>query len=413
MANPFSVQPLGGLQNVRMIGQGMAGIAGNIQADRQAEQRAQVQQQFAEAMERNDPQEIARLSMQYPEIGEAAMGGIKFANEATKSNLRESMQRVVSGEDPIQVLQDRIQMVQAQDGDPSDSMRELEMAQQDPEGYRQQVESIYAVSFPKEYSAFRSATGQDSSAIPAGIREFESKVEAAGLKPGTEGYQRAALVALGLEPRAGISASERIASDPELARRVADLERQTQAAKETGKLETQRQLLPEIKRSVKEAEQEAASRGEALSEYGRAQASMPGLQEVVGKLKTLSDVATYTMGGKVFDTVVKELGFGATEGATARAKMESLVNNQILPLLRDTFGAQFTEREGEQLRRTMLDIDAAPEQKKEILDSFIEQKMRDLEMKQGRVEELGGEPQSSSQMSDEEADAFINQMLGQ
>lgn len=163
MANPFSVQPLGGLQNVQMIGQGMQGIAENVQADRAAEEKAKVQQQFAEAMERNNPQEIAQLAMQYPEIGEAAMGGIKFASEATKSNLRDSMQRVVAGEDPVQVLQDRIQMVQAQGGDPSDSVRELEMAQQDPEAYRQQVESIYAMSFPKEYTAFQKATGQGAS----------------------------------------------------------------------------------------------------------------------------------------------------------------------------------------------------------------------------------------------------------
>jgi hypothetical protein len=231
--------------------------------------------------------------------------------------------------------------------------------------------------------------GGNGSDAPAGVRQFNSMVEAAGLTPGTEGYQQAALVSLGLEPRAGISASERIANDPELARRVTDLERQTQAAKETGKLETQQQLLPGIRASIKEAEQQAQDRGEAASELSRAEAALPGLQEVVGKLVDLSDVATYTWGGRAFDAAMKELGFGATEGSTARAKMESLVNNQILPLLRDTFGAQFTEREGEQLRKTMLDINAAPAQKREILNSFLEQKMRDLQTKRARADSAG------------------------
>lgn len=377
-----------------MIGQGMQGIAENVQRDRAEEQRKQLMGQAAEIMERGNPREIAQFSMQNPEVGESMMGGIKFANEATKTNLRDSMQRIIAGEDPEQVIAERAEMVRAQGGDPSDTLRELERVRENPEAYRNQVENVFAMSYPDEYSAFRSATGQDSSTIPAGVREFEAKVQAAGLKPGTEEYQRAALVALGLEPRAGISASERIAQDPALAQRVADLERQTTAAKEEGKLGTQQQMLPQIRQSVKEAEERAKAGGEALSEYDRAQAALPGLKEVVGKLKTLSDVATYTMGGKVFDTVVKELGFGATEGATARAKMESLVNNQILPLLRDTFGAQFTEREGDTLKRTMLDIDAAPEQKKEILDSFIGQKMRDLEMKRGRVEG-GGDQQEA------------------
>jgi hypothetical protein len=238
------------------------------------------------------------------------------------------------------------------------------------------------------------------SGLPAQTQAFNALVEASKSEDPT--VRQAARVELGLEPRAGtLSAEQRTALDEFLKGKVVELERETTAAREEGKLETQATLLPEIRANVKRAEQEAESRGEALSEYGRAQAAMPGLREVVNKLKTLSDVATYTRGGKVFDEVVKELGFGATEGSTARARMESLVNNQILPLLRDTFGAQFTEREGEQLRKTMMDIDAAPEQKKQILDSFIEQKMRDLEMKQRRAgEQPGGTEVQSEAVSE-------------
>ena len=153
-------------------------------------------------------------------------------------------------------------------------------------------------------------------------------------------------------------------------------------------------MLPKIQTAVKKAESEAIAKGESLSEYRRAQAALPGIQEVVGKLKTLSDVSTYTMAGRAFDTVAKELGFGATEGSTARAKMESLVDNQILPLLKDTFGAQFTEKEGEKLRKTMLDINAAPEQKKAILDSFLEQKMRNLGTKEREIGTEGASNQT-------------------
>ena len=145
---------------------------------------------------------------------------------------------------------------------------------------------------------------------------------------------------------------------------------------------------------MKIAEASAKSRGESLSEVARAKASLPGLTEVVNKLITLSDVATYTLAGKAFDEVAKQLGFGATEGATARAKMESLVSNQILPLLRDTFGAQFTEREGESLRKTMLDIDASPAQKKEILNAFLEQKIRDIETKENNLNQQAPAGQS-------------------
>ncbi|HEX9595600.1 MAG TPA: hypothetical protein VF982_01880 [Anaerolineales bacterium] len=256
--------------------------------------------------------------------------------------------------------------------------RWLETVEQDP-----------AMGFTALFTMHRSIN-RGGSQEPAGVREFESMTK--GLSE--EEVEMARRVNLGLAPRAGSSATERIADDPELGRRVADLERQTSAAGEEGKLGAQLALKPKIQEAVKAAEIKARERGEILSEYDRAQASMPGLVEVVNKLKTLSDVATYTKSGQAFDVLSKELGFGATVGATARAKMESMVNNQILPLLRDTFGAQFTEKEGESLRKTMLDINAAPEQKKEILNSFIEQKMRDLEMKRGRAKGADGDQRS-------------------
>lgn len=110
-------------------------------------------------MERGNPQEIAQFSMRNPEVGESMMGGIKFVNEATRSNMRDSMQRIIAGEDPERVISERAQMVEAQGGDPSDTLRELERVRQDPDAYRQQVENVFAMSYPKEYEAFNKATG--------------------------------------------------------------------------------------------------------------------------------------------------------------------------------------------------------------------------------------------------------------
>lgn len=159
MANPFTVQPLGGLQNVANIQQGMQGIAQNFQADAAEEKRQALMGQAVEIMERGNPQEIAQFSMRNPEVGESMMGGIKFVNEATRSNMRDSMQRIIAGEDPERVISERAQMVEAQGGDPSDTLRELERVRQDPDAYRQQVENVFAMSYPKEYEAFNKATG--------------------------------------------------------------------------------------------------------------------------------------------------------------------------------------------------------------------------------------------------------------
>ena len=395
MANPFFVQPA-------QFGPGLQSLAGSVDQfgqQRKQEQAAaeqkdyeqQAKQAMMEAFQSQDPAAIRNAIIQFPEIGETATQLFGFTNDQTEQVARETYRQALSETDPrrrMAILEGGIETVSQLGGQPRMMAADLRMLRDNPEAFERSAKAGYAaLASDQEYEAMFGRGERDT---PAGTREFNALVQASESENPT--VRQAARIELGLEPRAGtMSADQRTALDDYLRGRVVELERETTAAKEEGRLETQQKMLPQIRQSVKEAEEAAKSRGEALSEYGRAQAAMPGLQEVVGKLKTLSDVATYTMGGRAFDTVVKELGFGATEGATARAKMESLVNNQILPLLRDTFGAQFTEREGEQLRRTMMDIDAAPEQKKEILDSFIEQKMRDLEMKRGRIEGMDGE----------------------
>lgn len=179
---------------------------------------------------------------------------------------------------------------------------------------------------------------------------------------------------------------ERLAARPDTAARVAETQAQISGEKaraaEEAKTGVQLAMKPKIQRAVKQAEIEAKAKGETFTDLVKAKASLPGLKEVVGKLGDLSGMATYTTSGKIFDIAAKELGFGATEGSTARAKMQSLVDNQVLPLLRQTFGAAFTKEEGDRLRATMLDIDAAPDQKQATLDAFIEQKVRDIEAKE-------------------------------
>ena len=194
------------------------------------------------------------------------------------------------------------------------------------------------------------------------------------------------------------SASERIANNPDLANRVTQTQSQIAGGKaeatEKRKLGVQLDMMPKVRSAIKKAEVEAKARGEAVTKLGRAKAAYPGLQEVVAKLGTLAEIGTYTMAGRAFDMAAKEMGFGATKGATARVKMTAIVNNQVLPLLRETFGAAFTVAEGESLRATLLDVNATPSQKKATLEAFIEQKMRDIETQE---RELGGMGQPTSQ----------------
>ena len=396
MNNPFYVAPLGGLSTYRNIGAGIRDGLDRRQEDQDQENQKALMGQAQEVLGRGDPQEIAAFSLQNPDIGKQIQSSVKFKSDETRMNMMQGMQQIIAGDNPEQVLNQRAQFVESQGGDATQTRQEIERFRADPEGYVGQVESSYALMDPEGYTAYRKATSEGSMGgpTPAAIRVFEANAKAAGLEPGTPEYIRAAQIELGLQPRAGISAQERIAGDPSLSAQVAASSGREAGATESAKLNAQLGFKPAIAEAVKTAEASAKSRGESLSEVARAKASLPGLTEVVNKLITLSDVATYTLAGKAFDEVTKQLGFGATEGATARAKMDSLVSNQILPLLKETFGNQFTEKEGESLRKTMLDIDASPAQKKEILNAFIEQKIRDIETKESNLNQQAPAGQS-------------------
>ncbi len=213
-----------------------------------------------------------------------------------------------------------------------------------------------------------------SGQLTAKQREFGGFT--AGLS--AEDQLKARRIELGLDPRAVGSAVQTITQEG-TAPKVAVTEEILAGGKETGKLKSRLKFKPQIAKAVSLARSEAAARGETLTNVKRMKAALPGLNIAVSQLRELAPIATSTFGGRAFDFAVKETGFGSTTGANARAKFIGIVANQVLPLLRQTFGAAFTAQEGESLKAAMADPDASPTQKMVQLDAFIAQKVRDIE----------------------------------
>jgi hypothetical protein len=137
-----------------------------------------------------------------------------------------------------------------------------------------------------------------------------------------------------------------------------------------------------------------AGAGDAQTAFSSMTAKLPGLESVVKQLDDLSNKATYTWSGQLTDTARRQLGAEPRDSAVARQQYISMVDNQILPLLRDTFGAQFTEREGATLRATLGNPDLHPKEKQAVLKAFIEQKRRDIE---ALARQTGQEPPAMPQ----------------
>jgi hypothetical protein len=151
--------------------------------------------------------------------------------------------------------------------------------------------------------------------------------------------------------------------------------------------------------------EQAKADAEATAAYESLSSKMPGLRAVVSELGELAKKATYTMTGQLFDNIMRETGQMPSEGAQARTKYMAMVDNQVLPLLRDTFGAAFTVQEGESLRATLGAPDKSPVEKQAVLEAFIEQKARDLEAMQRR---LPGQSPSAPPPAITDVDTILN-----
>lgn len=123
------------------------------------------------------------------------------------------------------------------------------------------------------------------------------------------------------------------------------------------------------------------------------EANMPALQEMVSELQDLADKATYTATGRGINKVQTELFGRSTQGDVAAKGYETRVNQNLLPLLKQTFGSAFTENDREQLQKTLGDPTAHPKIKHDALQSFIRNKQREIESKRRKIQSYSSQPQ--------------------
>jgi hypothetical protein len=112
------------------------------------------------------------------------------------------------------------------------------------------------------------------------------------------------------------------------------------------------------------------------------ESNMPNLEAKMDELRELAPVATYTYLGLGRDWIARQTNLGPGESGVARAKYISIVANEMLPLLKQTFGAAFTAEEGESLKATLGSPNYSPEEKLAVIDSFIR-------AKSGQIRSLG------------------------
>lgn len=153
-------------------------------------------------------------------------------------------------------------------------------------------------------------------------------------------------------------------------------------------------LPPEQLPATKQAQAAATEVGKELginqAELNNMQAMQPQLENTAQRLGDLAELASYTDIGQAKDEGLRQLGMKVGIGANARASYISLVDNTVLPLLRQTFGAQFTKEEGDSLKATLGNVNLSPSEKKAALMEFINSKRDTI---QSKMRAVGKNPQ--------------------
>lgn len=175
---------------------------------------------------------------------------------------------------------------------------------------------------------------------------------------------------------------------------ISGIEGGKSGAKEQAKKDVDLTMNPQIEEATNRQGVVGTATGNAIGSLNDQTSQLPRLEQVAQQLSDIGKKATYTTAGRVLNAGKRELGLPVGEGAVARTEYISKVDNEILPLLRQTFGAQFTAREGDTLRSTLGDPNKSPEEKDAVLRSFIDQKKAQIGVLQQRT---GQAPQLPNQ----------------
>lgn len=167
--NPFYVEPgndfSGGLQ-------GLGAIAGQYRQEREKKSKAEeIKAAVAQAYKSGDPEQMAQVAIQYPEVQQTLQSLYGFRNERTKQNALDTYKSVLANKQnpqaALDAINERIAFVESQGGDPStvsiqarDNLQKMIQSGQDPSPFFRAAELEYAgIASPQEWQAYSATSG--------------------------------------------------------------------------------------------------------------------------------------------------------------------------------------------------------------------------------------------------------------
>jgi hypothetical protein len=327
------------------------------------------QQQLSQNQQRLDMLGQSQESQQ--DIRDAQLEGLRIKNQQAEQDRQQRSMAVTALQlsrlkndfkAQEQLLLDRSERLKAEGKDSRETDEELELLRSDPKKFNQDIDK--AVQFSYDSGILKRQQ------TPSSVQEFEYFEN---LSP----EEKRVFKNLKRENK-GIVFDEKT-GEAKAVEGYADVQKEIQKSKKIGELEAKKELAPSIAKAEEIAKNVGKADGIQINELNDRISVQPRLLKIVEELSSLGKEATFTFTGRAIDAARRELGLPVGRGAVARTEYISKVDNEILPLLRQTFGAQFTEKEGQSLKNTLGDPNKSPEEKEAVLKSFIAAKLGTIE----------------------------------
>lgn len=148
-------------QQSQALGQ-LGGLAGQTIAQNRAQAQAterqnQAQTEISGAIQSGDPNQIAQVSLKYPQMSDAIRSAFNFKNDATEKNFLDTNFKILSDpQNAEKYLNERANYVQSIGGDPTETLGRIQMLKSNPEQFIKTTEGITAATSPERYRSYMS-----------------------------------------------------------------------------------------------------------------------------------------------------------------------------------------------------------------------------------------------------------------
>lgn len=151
--NPFYIDPLGGYG--KEITRGLTGL-GAVLGERQQMKQEQAQEQedlqeMQTLLRSGQPGQVADFILRKPKLAQRLTTSVTYLNDQTQQNAYDTLKRIEQGEDPVAALSERLMFLEQNGADPTDTIKELQSAMDNPEQYMQTAGRKREMLFPQRY----------------------------------------------------------------------------------------------------------------------------------------------------------------------------------------------------------------------------------------------------------------------